>query len=565
MAGVILKRTGRLTASLLGAVLMSGALYAVEIETVLDPKRVRVGESATLQIKVNGLGSAEPGRIPSVPGCEIGYRGMGRSFQWVNGKTWSGIVLSFSVTPLRAGSFTVPPITFSSEGRTYRSGQVSFLAYGGGRAEPGGGSGGGERPAGSPVLSGGVDFSRNEVFVGEPVIARYYVLYSGLQLEGTPEINELPEAKGFVQRPFEEAREDELTKQQGAEFIRGHVATFILLPAMPGAHEAGGGNAMVALSYGDSFFSFPRRARIGFEKKTIRVLPLPQNGRPDNFSGNVGDFTMELDAPGGPVKMYDERRVTVRIKGRGNFISLSEPVLGDVEGIKIIKGTGNAVTALDKNALTGEKEFVFTVIPERPGTIDAGSVSFNFFDPYRCQYRTLTSAPILLNVTENAADAGDDSGNEGLRVPGVDINVFLIVLIVLAAGGMIAGMIFWERRKYRSFTAGAAAVKAPAVKAAPKGTSREQYDDYYRQIVLDFNPDAIPVFLKTAEKVLNALAADIPADGGSGQYGTIPLEVREIRDRIYSVKYGGGVVDAAEAKKIQERLKAVLNEMKKRR
>lgn len=564
MAGVILKRTGSITASLLGAVLMSGALYAVEIDTVLDPKRVRVGESATLQIKVNGLGSAEPGRIPSVPGCEISYRGMGRSFQWVNGKTWSGIVLSFSVTPLRAGSFTVPPITFSSEGRTYRSGQVGFLAYGGGRAEHGS-PGGGERAAGSPVLSGGVDFSRNEVFVGEPVIARYYVLYSGLQLDSTPEINELPEARGFVQRPFDETREDELTKQQGAEFIRGHVATFILLPAMPGAHEAGGGNAVVSLSYGDSFFSFPRRARIGFEKKTIRVLPLPQAGRPENFSGNVGDFSMELDAPKGPVKMYDERRITVRIKGRGNFISLSEPVLGDVEGIKIIKGTGNAVTALDKNALTGEKEFVFTVIPERSGTIDAGSVSFNFFDPYRRQYRTLTSGPILLNVTGNAADAEEDSGNEGLRASGVDINVFLIVLIVLAAGGMIAGMIFWERKKYRSFTAGTAAEKAPAVKAAPGGTSREQYDDYYRQIVLNFNPDAIPGFLKTAEKVLNAVAADLPADGENGMYGTIPLEVREIRDRIYSVKYGGGSFNVAEAKKMQERLKAVLNEMKKRR
>lgn len=563
MAGVFLKRTGKITASLLWAVLMTGALYAVDIDTVLDPKRVRVGESATLQIKVSGLGSAEPERIPSVQGLDIGYRGMGRSFQWVNGRSWNGIVLSFSVTPLRAGRFTIPPITFSSEGATYRSAQVSFLAYG--SAPSRSSSGTDERAEGSPTLGGAVEFSKNDVYVGEPVIGRYYALYSGLQLESTPEINELPEAKGFVQRPFEETREDELAKQQGAELVKSHIATFILLPAMPGKHTVGGGTAVVSLSYTDSFFSFPRRARIGFDKKTVQVRPLPEQGRPDNFSGNVGDFTMELDVPKGNVKMYDERRVTVRIKGRGNFISLSEPVLGEAEGVKVIKGTGNAVTSLDKNALTGEKEFLFTLIPEKTGTIDAGTVTFNFFDPYSRRYRTLTSQPILLNVTENAGAEGDDSGNEGPMVPGVDINVFFVVLIVLAVAGMIAAVILWERKKYRRFTGSVEADKgAPVKTAAPKGHTREQYDDYYRQLILDFKEDNIPGFMKTAEKVLNAVSSGLPVAAGEEEYGMVSHEVREIKERIYAVKYGGGSIDAAEAKKIQDRLKTVLNEIKKR-
>lgn len=563
MAGVFLKRTGKITASLLWAVLMSGALYAVETDTVLDPKRVRVGESATLQIRISGLGSAEPGRIPSVQGLDISYRGMSRSFQWVNGKTWSGIVLSFSVTPLRGGRYTIPPITFSSGGRTYRSGQVSVLAYG--SAPSRSSSGTGEQAEGSAALEGAVEYSKSEVYAGEPVIARYYALYSGIQLENTPEINELPEARGFVQRPFEEAREEETVTRQGADFIKSHIATFILLPAMPGQYAVGGGNATVTLSYRDSFFSFPRRARMGFDKKTIKVLPLPENGRPGNFSGNVGDFTMELDAPGGPVKMYDERRVTVRIKGRGNFISLSEPVLEEPEGVKIIKGTGNAVTSLDKNALTGEKEFVFTLIPEKTGKIDAGTVTFNFFDPYSRRYRTLTSSPIILTVTGNAGDEGDDGDSEGLRVPGVDISLLPVALIVLAVAGMIAAVILWERKKYRRFTGSGVADTGTAVKAAaPKGHTREQYDEYYRQIVLDYKDDNIPGFMKTAEKVLNAVAAGLPAEGSGSKYSTLPLEVREIKDRIYSIKYGGGTIDAAEAKKIQERLKALLNEMKKR-
>ena len=314
-------RTGRAALALTVFLIPALTGYALEIDTVIEPSRVMVGRAATLQIKISGASGAEVERIPEVSGLSIAYHGSGRSFHWVNGKTWSGLTLSFSVEALRGGKFTVPPIRFKAGGASHQSKAVTLIAVqgaGGGRVSSG------QRGADRRVMKM-TDLSKRKVYAGEPLIARYYLLHSGINFTEPSMLRELPETKWFVQRFIEERVDDEIERREGAELVKTHLATFLLVPSMNGKHTIRGGEVVVSYADDDSFFGFPRRAQVNLDSVEVEVLSLPESGKPAGFDGNVGDFTMEVEYDKKPVKVYDETRVRVIIRGEGNFVSLSLP------------------------------------------------------------------------------------------------------------------------------------------------------------------------------------------------------------------------------------------------
>ena len=93
----ILKNTGRIIFFIL-FVFLSGGIYAAEIETELSPSRIGVGESASLRLKITGKSSdVKPVKFPALNGLKITFSGSSRNFQFINGKSWSGTVLTFSI------------------------------------------------------------------------------------------------------------------------------------------------------------------------------------------------------------------------------------------------------------------------------------------------------------------------------------------------------------------------------------------------------------------------------------------------------------------------------------
>ena len=95
-------------------------------------------------------------------------------------------------------------------------------------------------------------------------------------------------------------------------------------------------------------------------------MPLPETGRPDDFSGNVGNFSLDLKFDRSLLKTFDERRISVTVSGEGNFLSMAAPELTVPQGVKVIRGDGQFSFKVEKQTVRGSKEFVFTVIPEKP-------------------------------------------------------------------------------------------------------------------------------------------------------------------------------------------------------
>src|SRR5438046_3425625 len=91
------------------------------VTVALSNSETMVGQTVDLQIKVTGPGDAQPPEEISINGLEIHATGQSRQFEMRNFATSSSVTYTYTVLPLRAGRFTIPPQTVHAGGRVLRT------------------------------------------------------------------------------------------------------------------------------------------------------------------------------------------------------------------------------------------------------------------------------------------------------------------------------------------------------------------------------------------------------------------------------------------------------------
>src|SRR5215471_13856665 len=91
------------------------------VTAVLSNSEATVGETVELQIKVTGPGDARPPEEISIDGLEIHSTGTSRQFEIHNFSTSSSVTYNYTILPLRAGRFTIPPQTVRAGGKILRT------------------------------------------------------------------------------------------------------------------------------------------------------------------------------------------------------------------------------------------------------------------------------------------------------------------------------------------------------------------------------------------------------------------------------------------------------------
>src|SRR5437899_8412395 len=106
-----------------GGILTTGFAFAdsPSVTAVLSNSETFVGQTVELQIKVTGPGDARPPEEISLDGLEIHATGQSRQFEIHNFTTNSSVTYSYTLLPLRAGRFTIPPQTVLAGGKYLRT------------------------------------------------------------------------------------------------------------------------------------------------------------------------------------------------------------------------------------------------------------------------------------------------------------------------------------------------------------------------------------------------------------------------------------------------------------
>src|SRR6516165_710066 len=96
------------------------------VTAVLSNSEATVGETVELQIKVTGPGDARPPEEISIDGLEIRSTGTSRQFEIHNFSTNSSVTYNYTILPLRAGRFTIPPQTVRAGGKILRTPELAL-------------------------------------------------------------------------------------------------------------------------------------------------------------------------------------------------------------------------------------------------------------------------------------------------------------------------------------------------------------------------------------------------------------------------------------------------------
>src|SRR5438128_3646330 len=79
------------------------------VTAVLSNSEAAIGETVQLQIKLSSARDARPLENISVDGLEIHATGTSRQFEMRNFTTTSSVTYNYTILPLKAGRFTIPP------------------------------------------------------------------------------------------------------------------------------------------------------------------------------------------------------------------------------------------------------------------------------------------------------------------------------------------------------------------------------------------------------------------------------------------------------------------------
>src|SRR6266487_531526 len=426
---------------------IAGAQFAhadsPSVTAVLNSSEAALGETVHLEIRVTGARGADAPEQIMVDGLEIRRTGTSQRIEMNNLSLTSSVIYDYTVMPLRAGRFTIPPQTIRVGNNSLRTPALTLnVADSPGRSSGArSGRGAGAASANNLVFAELIVPSK-AAYVGEIVPVQ---IRMGFDPRVRPRLIEPPEitGQGFTAQKLQESG-------QNSETINGRpydVVTYktAIAAARAGKFEVGPVKAKAQVlvprprsaprsrsrspfdlfelddPFSDPFFSNPfaqigerREIEIKSEPVALEVKPLPPKA-PPSFSGAIGNFTMTTDAKPKSVQVGDPITVTTAISGRGNFDRVNAPVVEDERGWHKYPPSSKFKQD-DEVGISGTKTFETVLSPnEKKQAVPV--LAFSYFDPVKEQYVTVRSEPIAISVQGGAAAANVAAAQPGSSPP----------------------------------------------------------------------------------------------------------------------------------------------------
>lgn len=162
-------------------------------------------------------------------------------------------------------------------------------------------------------------------------------------------------------------------------------------------------------------------------RRTINVKALPEQGKPVNFSGAVGNFDFSVTTNKTALNASESLQAIVEVSGKGNLklFQLPEPNLPS--SLEVYDPEFNEDVRTTLSGSQGKVSNNYTIVPSFKGKYPVPSISFSYFDPNTESYKTISSDEIVINVKEGplnaaASNAPVNSSNKQVVTTGDQFN-----------------------------------------------------------------------------------------------------------------------------------------------
>ena len=387
----------------------------VRISADVDRTVITVDEQINLTLNINAEArSISDPQVPAIEGFEIYSSGSSQSFNMINGKFSTSVSFSYILTPNKTGVLTIPPFSVRVKGVEYNSNSIQVTVNASGQqppkssVPPSRGSRPAQKAAGQKVFIT-AELDKKSAFVNEQVTLTFK-FYQAIRLLGNPELQK-PDFEGFW---IEDLPPQNKYYEQigGTKYYVVEIKT-ALFPTSAGTKTIEPFKIAITPDEFTSLFGrdpfdmfnsnfFGRRQAepqvLYTDRLTLDVKPLPLEGKPANYSGAVGQFTLRASPDIIDTEVNDPINFTITISGTGNIKAVDKPSLNVPVEFRSYPSNTSERISKDNYRLGGSRTFEEVLIPKSPGTFELAPFRFSFFDLAKKGYITLASESYTFHV-----------------------------------------------------------------------------------------------------------------------------------------------------------------------
>jgi oxygen tolerance protein BatD len=438
------------------------ATAQVKFTTIASSQEIGRADLLQVEFVVENARQIDQLDPPDFPGFRIAQGPIQSSgMSIMNGNTSQYKAVSFVLQPLKTGKFTIQGASAIVDGKRMQSNTVTIVV----NTSTAGSSNNNnnsnpfpqmtwpEPPSAAPsdidreyVLRPGenvkekirrnlfvkVQVDKTTCYVGEPIVATYK-LYSRLSSESR--VTKHPSLNGFSVYDMVDPNTDaaSVEKLNGKPFTVHIIRKTQLIPLQAGTidldpveventvHFVKGGSKQTGRSSGntirdlfdqlsdDNMMMGPEveeNVTLDTKPLAITVKPLPETGKPADYNGAVGSFSIQASLANKNISAQDDMNLQVVIKGKGNLPVINAPQVQWPSGIDAFDPTAKEEVDKTTVPMSGSKTFDYVFTASSPGHYTIPGIHFSYFDPSSQTYKRTGTDSLDFEVTAVAKKGG---------------------------------------------------------------------------------------------------------------------------------------------------------------
>lgn len=408
---------------------------------------------------------------PNLHGLELAYGpavSTSSSVSYINGRmsSQSSTEITYTVVGNQEGTYAVSGFKLRVGGKDLAAPAVTVRISGGGSAQ---------RNANTHKEGHGAEYhyqtsvSKRSVYVQEPLP----VVYT-LSSTESPQINDVkpPSYDGFVSLDLlgNTQRQMRIERRGSRDWAVVDIMKDLLFPQHAGKLTIP--SAEISVRYtlrdasGDPLLNQVVPRTYATNPIEITVKPLPEEGKPADFSGAVGSFNVRYETKQNDWKTNEATTLKIILEGQGNLKIAKLPKLSLSNDIELYDPVEHSDQSYNGGKLHSVRTIEYNLIPRKVGVVKIPSLSISYFNPATARYETTATEALSIKVkqgkneniqtTIHSSADGNDSMPSGVIDNDNDDSAFnpnlwqLILTHLMALVGGIIGLAYLK--KHYSYT-----------------------------------------------------------------------------------------------------------------
>ena len=398
-----------------------GLLAQVQFEAKVSRNSLGLNERLRVDfiMNVDGDNFVQPNfegfRVIAGPSQQI-------SQSWINGRSSFEKIYSYFLLPLQKGNLVIKQAVIEFNGQLYKTAPIRVTVTNPvqQQADP--------NDPNAPQISADnniylvADISKTNPYINEPITVVYKLYFSyNIGITNWRELDK-PKYNDFWSQNIDIKQlvaEEGMFKGQRYRFVT--LRKTVLYPQKSGRLKieplALDIDVQLPTNRRDMFgrvMITEGNKRVSAGTKTITVKPLPEAGKPEGFTGAVGNFDFKVTPTKTNLKNGESLDLVVSVSGKGNLklFDLPKPVAPNA--LEMYDAVHKEQVNTGLSGMTGKIVDSYTIVPQYKGKYPIKPMQFSYFDLGSGTYKTISSEEIVINVLDGpSANQAVDSTNGG--------------------------------------------------------------------------------------------------------------------------------------------------------